>query len=400
MSSARSLAHGNRLQRAYHRWALPYYERMTPDQREQAELIDSFLYSGRGLLGWAGLLAAVVGSALGLMRTGLPPWLCWLASLMLWVGVPMMALTAWLTPTGFTGARMRRAFPRLLAIAVVAAIAGFTVGQHARTGSLDPQRVIEGLWRGLPYLAITVLAISVAMLLLLGGVAQVRRQILERRLLQLELDRERDQARQAAVQAQLKLLQLQIQPHFIFNTLSAVQHWVDLGDPRAGALLRSLTAFLRGSTEALARESVTLGEETALVRHYLEVMQARLGERLRWSIEVPQVLAAQPLPPGLLLTLVENAIEHGISASLSGGEVRLVASRDDTAAVITLSDSAGLWHPEAPEGVGLSNCRARLQHRFGDTASLVLAVEDGRTVATLRLPGQGTTGSTASRAAP
>ncbi|MCE2659554.1 MAG: histidine kinase [Rubrivivax sp.] len=140
---------------------------------------------------------------------------------------------------------------------------------------------------------------------------------MQRQLAQVRLQQERDAARSEAVQAQLSLLQTQIQPHFIFNTLSALQHCVDGGDPRAGPLLRSLSAFLRGSTELLTRPHARLDEEAALVTHDLHVMASRLGERLHWEVDIDPALHGVLLPPGLLLTLVENAIEHGASVVLS-----------------------------------------------------------------------------------
>jgi LytS/YehU family sensor histidine kinase len=164
----------------------------------------------------------------------------------------------------------------------------------------------------------------------------------------------------------------QIQPHFIFNTLSALQHWVDTGDVRAPALLRSLTAFLRGSTELLGRGETTLQEEVSMVGHYLAIQHARLGERLAHSIDIAPPVANEKLPPGLLLTLVENAVEHGISPSLGGGTVRVSAEATaDGWRVCVRDDGAGLvagWR----EGVGLANCRQRLHHHFGARAALQL----------------------------
>jgi LytS/YehU family sensor histidine kinase len=228
--------------------------------------------------------------------------------------------------------------------------------------------------------------VSLAMLVLFWGIAQVRRQVLERALTQARLEQERDAAARQAAQAQLRLLQGQIRPHFIFNTLSAVQHWVDTADPRGGPLLRALTAFLRGSTEALGKEDIRLADEVELMRHYLGVMQARLGPRLRFRLEVAPAAAAQLLPPGLLLTLVENAVEHGISRSLQGGDVALQADCADGWLTIDISDSAGLLPGTLQDGVGLANCRERLRHRYGAAASLELLLHEGRSVARLRLP--------------
>ena len=386
MKTLRSLAEGNRLQRAYFRWAEPYYERMEPRLREQTILIDRFLYSRRGLGFWLGLLAAVVGSSVGLHKAGMPWWLATGLSVMAWLGLPLIILSAWLQPARFGSPQVRKAFPRILLLAALGALCGFTVGHVARHGRLDPELLLQRLWEGMKILGPAVLLVSVAMIALMWGVGQVRRQMLERELAQVQLERERDAASRDAVQAQLKLLQGQIQPHFIFNTLSAVQHWVDQGDPRGGPLLRALTAFLRGSTEALARDEIRLADEAALVGHYLAIMEARLGERLRSSIEIDPAVAELLLPPGLVLTQVENAVEHGIAPSLSGGEIRVQARRDGDWLTIDVSDSAAQLPAAIVEGVGLRNSRERLRHRFDGQASLDLSLRDGFSVARLRLP--------------
>ncbi|MBL8330074.1 MAG: histidine kinase [Rubrivivax sp.] len=379
------LSQGNRLQRAYARWAEPYYARMDPQLREQSILIDRFLYSRRGLAFWLGLLAAVVGSSVGLTQIGLPWWVATGAGL-LWLALPLMGLAAWLQPALWSGSTIRKVFPRIVLLAALGALSGFVLGHYSRTGSLEPGllagRLLDALKILIPAIGLT----SGAILLLLWGVAQLRRQLLERELRELRLQHERDAATAQAVQAQLKLLQGQIQPHFIFNTLSAVQHWVDQGDPRAGPLLRALTAFLRGSTELLGREQVSLIEEAALVRHYLNVMSSRLGERLAWSVELDPEVEGLSLPPGLLLTLVENAVEHGVSASLSGGRVGLKARADGEQVEIEVRDSAGLLSPQAVDGVGLRNSRERLRHRFGEVGTLQLGLDGADTVALLRVP--------------
>jgi len=386
MDPGRSLADGNRLQRAYHRWATPYYARMEPSMREQAILIDRFLYSRRGLLVWLALLAALGGSSVGLSQAGMPWWLAAGASSLVWIGLPMIALGAWLSPASYSNASLRKALPRTLGLAVLGGLSGFVVGFLARHGHLQPAVLAAKLWEGLWVLAPAIVLGSAAVLGLMWAIASLRRQALERELERVRLQQERDTATREAMQAQLRLLQGQIQPHFIFNTLAALQHWVDRGDARAGPLLRSLTNFLRSSTEALGRDEVTLGDEARLVGHYLEVMHARLGERLQWSVDIDPASGGQTLPSGLLLTLVENAIEHGIGASLSGGEVAVSARRTGDALWVHVRDSAGLWDPQAADGVGLSNSRARLRHRYGRAASLELRLDDGATLATLRLP--------------
>ncbi|MCV2360680.1 histidine kinase [Paucibacter sp. TC2R-5] len=171
-----------------------------------------------------------------------------------------------------------------------------------------------------------------------------------------------------------RLATAQIQPHFLFNTLASVQHWVDTQDPRAGSTLRSFTAYLRATLPMFERESLSLTEELQIVRSYLEVMQARLGTRLQWQIDVGAgVDESLQLPPGLLLTLVENAIGHGIEPALRGGSITVTIAQPTEGQVLieVRDDGAGL-SSAAVDGLGLQNSRERLQQLYGERARLSL----------------------------
>jgi len=366
------LSQGNWLQRRYHAWAAPHYARMAPAVREQVELIDGFLYSRRGLWVWLGMVCALAAATWGLTAAGFPLALALSLGLIAFAGLPMGALGAWLQPERFAARRLRKTVPLIFAMGFLGAFFGFVIGHVSKHGGLDPVRLLHSLWDALSLIAPIVLLAMAGMMALMWGVAQVRRQVMERELERVTLAGERDSAARQAAEARLQLLNAQIRPHFLFNTLSALQHWVDSADARAGPLLRSLTAFLRGSTELLGRDEVQLADEAAMAGQYLSILQSRLGPRLGYKIDIAPQVALQALPPGLLLTLVENAVEHGISPSLTGGEVRVEAARDEAGWWLRVSDDgAGLpdgWH----DGVGLSNCRKRLAHCFGDRAVLTL----------------------------
>jgi signal transduction histidine kinase len=208
------------------------------------------------------------------------------------------------------------------------------------------------------------------------------------------LARQRELAeRELALAAQAQLAQAQIQPHFLFNSLASLQHWVHQGDARAAPLLDALTAYLRATLPLFNRRQLSLGEELEAVRQYLAVMQARLGARLQVEIEVPDELRSIQLPPALLLTLVENAIEHGVVPKLGIALLRIEARQAGAVLCLQVRDD-GPGLPEqmplvrAGRGVGLSNSRLRLTQTFGDEASLSLenSAETGGCVATLRLP--------------
>ncbi len=167
-----------------------------------------------------------------------------------------------------------------------------------------------------------------------------------------------------------------------------MQHWVDQGDARGGPLLRTLTAFLRGSTDMMDCDRVPLARELQMVTHYLDLMQARLGARLEYRIETADAFDAHTLPPGLVLTLVENAVEHAIEPSLHGGRITVRVQAQDGRLCINVEDDGPGWDTEWVEGVGLGNTRARLAQAFGTDAALELGPTPGRqgTLARIRLP--------------
>ncbi|MDP2006591.1 MAG: histidine kinase [Rubrivivax sp.] len=201
----------------------------------------------------------------------------------------------------------------------------------------------------------------------------------------------REQAeREKAIEMARRLAAAQIEPHFLFNTLASVQHWVQTKDDRAAPLLAALTGYLRATLPLFNRELLTAGEELVAVQRYLEVMQARMGERLKWRLDIEPGLAQALLPPGLLLTLVENAVAHGVEPLLAGGEIVLTARRDGADAVFEVKDNGPGPASDMQDGVGLANARERLALHGGDSARLhVGAAPGGGCRAQIRLPLQG-----------
>ena len=139
------LAQGNRLQRAYYAWAAPHYARMKPALREQAELIDAFLYTRRGLGAWLGTAGAVIGTCLGLTGAGMPLLPALGLSLFVWALLLLAALGAWLQPERFDSQQVRKALPRIMALGVAAALLGFVIGHVSRHGDLDFARLLPSL---------------------------------------------------------------------------------------------------------------------------------------------------------------------------------------------------------------------------------------------------------------
>jgi len=198
----------------------------------------------------------------------------------------------------------------------------------------------------------------------------------------------REQAeRERAVEMARRLAAAQLEPHFLFNTLASLQHWVHTGDARAAPMLDALVGYLRATLPMFNRPLQPLADELEAVRRYLEVMAARFGARLQWAVDVPAALHAVPLPPGLLLTLVENAVVHGIEPRIGGGRLQLQARRVGGHVMIEVLDDGPGPVPGAQDGVGLANCRERLALACGKHATLTLTTAAaGGALASVQLP--------------
>ena len=363
----------NAWQRRYFAWAEKHYAKMDPALAAEARRIDLWLYGPGGTGVFAGLALAVAGSVAGLVAAGFPWPLALICSLAVWLGMPLAGLGAWLQPQKFTARRILRGSLAIVTMGYAGAFVGFLIGRLARHGGLKTETLADSMLSAAKSSTPVLLVALLAIVLLLWGVAQLRSVQDRRELARMTLVQERDVAARQVAESRLHLLQAQIQPHFLFNTLAALQHWVDEGDPRAGPLLRDLTGFLRGSTALLAQPEVPLADEAEATRQYLRIMQARLGPRLAFDVDVDAAAAARTLPAGVLLTLVENAVEHGITPTLQGGAVQVHAFCEGSSLVLEVrDDGAGLATPVI-EGLGLANCRERLRHHHGERATLSLA---------------------------
>ena len=200
------------------------------------------------------------------------------------------------------------------------------------------------------------------------------------------------EAEKRATEAQLRLLQAQIEPHFLFNTLANVQSLMDHDLPKARQMLASFTDYLRASLTTLRSDSSPLGNELALAQSYLSLLQGRMEERLRFKIDADDAAHSQLLPPLLLQPLVENAVVHGLEPSLDGGTVWVRARIGGRQLVLEVQDDGR--GPSAPArrggtagaGLALVNIRQRLQARYGDAASLEVLPAHPGTLARITLP--------------
>ena len=188
----------------------------------------------------------------------------------------------------------------------------------------------------------------------------------------------REQAeREKAIEMARRLAAAQLEPHFLFNTLASVQHWVQTKDDRAAPLLAALTGYLRATLPMFNRPLLAVADELQAIERYLQVMQARMGARLAWRIDVAAALHAVQLPPGVLLTLVENAVVHGLEPQLAGGELLLRGRQQDGGAKFEIIDNGPGPSPDMQDGVGLSNIRQRLLLSCGAAAQLKLGAAPG-----------------------
>ena len=198
-------------------------------------------------------------------------------------------------------------------------------------------------------------------------------------------------ARMQATEARLQLMQAQIEPHFLFNTLANVLSLIDHDPPAARQMLETFIDHLRGSLAQMRNEHSTVDSELALARTYLALMAQRMGDRLQFDVQAGPGTGAAALPPLLLQPLVENAIRHGLEPALDGGRVQVRAERVGPQLRLTVRDTGvGLHAPRRPgpagAGIALANIRERLATRYGPTATLSLEAAEPGTLATLALP--------------
>jgi hypothetical protein len=201
--------------------------------------------------------------------------------------------------------------------------------------------------------------------------------------------RKMQEARQHATEARLKLLEAQLEPHMLFNTLANLRALIAVDPVRAQAMLDRLIAFLRATLGASRVPTHPLSAEFERVSDYLALMGVRLGARLESALELPDALRDHPVPPLLLQPLVENSIRHGIEPQVQGGRITVNARRDgDTLVLSVLDTGAGLSAPGASgTRFGLQQVRERLAALHGDRATLSLSpAPGGGTLARITVP--------------
>ena len=201
-------------------------------------------------------------------------------------------------------------------------------------------------------------------------------------------DLERSELERQAIDARLRLVQGQVAPHFLFNTLANVQALVDAGSPQASTILRSLIAYLRAAVPRLNDPATTVGQELDLVQAYLQLMYARMPDRLQFTLHSDVEARTLQCPPLTLLTLVENAVRHGIDPAEDGGRIDVDVRLRGGRCLVRVSDTGvGLQDTGHGLGTGLSTLRERLELAFDGDAQLRVDGEAPRgVVASLSFP--------------
>jgi sensor histidine kinase YesM len=196
-------------------------------------------------------------------------------------------------------------------------------------------------------------------------ISQARAEIQEERIRRLNSEKK-------VLETHLKLLQAQIEPHFLFNTLTTVLTLVDTDTEKAAHMLTDLIRFLRVSLSKTRAESTTLEDEMEMARAYLNIYKVRMGNRLQYHIRTDEGLREKVIPPMLLQPLVENAIRHGLEPAIKGGMLTIQAENKDHNLRITVADTGKGLDDSVDRGFGLKNIRDRLHSLFGPKGRLIL----------------------------
>ena len=284
-----------------------------------------------------------------------------------------------------------------LTIHVLFDIGGYLIG-HQRIIAFSPQaRVLFfagipivgcliGYWIGLSLLGVDVgrivqgaprIVIAIVTLSIIFSTLWYRYLSGMNRLAESEAESARERARivelqRQALDAQLRSLQAQMEPHFLFNTLANVVSLIDSAPDSARLMLERLIDLLRASLAASRSERTTLGQETALISAYLDILRIRMGERLSYKIDVPPDLMSAHIPPLSLQPLVENSVKHGLEPKLEGGRVQLTARSSNGVLLLDVEDDGLGFSANAGDGVGLNNLRERIESLYGGRGQLVV----------------------------
>ncbi len=315
------------------------------------------------------LVMAILGKAL-LSNIG---WLgaCVLSAIML-MSIIVAFTGAWFGPTRFKiGAR---SLLLLVGITLAGAIVGGLGANITQMSTLAgvkeqfmlvaPKILIGGLIAGMVYAVLMV------------SIVQYRRGQLLRRNEQLVRQAQQERMGRQLADARLKLMQAQVEPHFLFNTLASVQQLAENKAPEAARLTAQLITFLRAGLASLREDNTTLAREFRAIDAYLKIMKTRMVDRLEFTLDLPDALGDIIVPPAMLISLVENAIKHGVEPNPDESKVSVMARTENNRLLLTVADT-GLGIVQSAStaggGFGLDNIRQRLRALYASQARLTVS---------------------------
>jgi signal transduction histidine kinase len=276
---------------------------------------------------------------------------------------------------------LRRLAPRVL-LFVAALLAGAALGEWAvlwlkwrALPTVDVATVVGRAWRWAPISAV------------MGGIVLFRQRTRELDARIHESDVTRLKLEQQRVEMQLQMLQSQIEPHFLFNTLATIRRLHQIDPARGRETLADFIHYLRCALPEMRANETTLGREVDLITAYLDVLRVRMGSRLDFTIDVAPRLRNHRIPPLSLATLVENAVKHGLGGLPEGGKLAIGAWLEQDSLVLRVADTGTGLPASQGTGMGLTNLRVRLRGLYGEAGTLVLSPNEPRGVAaTLTIP--------------
>jgi signal transduction histidine kinase len=352
--------------------------RLAPDEYADAKAFDAHLR--RHFRRWLAYFA-IACSAGALLAVAIWPSLSWrnafFFSGLACINIFFLVASPWFGYRQWT----RKSAALLLAIMVLTSLGGVVFGYFAAAGMQRPVD-LEKMARAAAIAVLVVLALGS----MLMGISRMRLREAIEKAARLEAEAERERLARQGAQAELKVLQAQVEPHFLFNTLASVRYLVQSGSADALPMLDHVIQYLRSALPEIRTETSTLGREVRLARSYLAIMRMRVGPRLEVAIDVPGDLEHAPFPPLMLMTLVENAVKHAV-VPRGGGRIHVRARRADERLRVIVGDDGPGVGGAIGKGVGLANTRERLRALYGDAASLEIASgQGGGTVAAIEVP--------------
>ena len=346
-------------------------------ERRDVRAFDRWFYANGG---WRWLIGVVLVTTLVAWIASQLPWSMTFAEAALLFNLVVLTLlwsglSAWFGYRRFQG-RIFRYIVAAPLLALVGALVGASIAGLVK--GVDPFAFFQDSAK-LRHVVIAGLVFGFLFAFVTALIANLRNREYRALTAHFEAEARQSETSRQLAESKLKLLQLQIEPHFLFNTLGSAQQLAEKGAPEAARLIGDLIRFLRAATPALRDELTTVRAEAGMIRAYLSIMGTRLGRRLQWSLSVAEDLEEIAIPPGMLITLTENAIKHGIEPARQGGRVDVSVARTDDAIAFCVADTgAGFAAGPSASGIGLANIRERLQLLYGDDATLELCENEPR----------------------